>query len=212
MPDTINEGFGASTPTTLATATNDLLVRYIQAPPDNFVRIRAIIPTVVQMTGAVAATTVIPVFVLRGLAALGISAALGNALVIPLRPSGLVMPGMPDVSQLAGGIELLLATYVNSRTGQPLYFPDDAERHADLVARDGQRLAVCVGPLIDVSVSPAVQVAASTFAATVAVLGSQALLSEKTKLPGQLGETKSLQRYQIHVDEAIDAAVHPSYK
>lgn len=212
MPDTINEGFGTSAPTTLATATNDLLVRYIQAPPDNFIRIRVIAPAVVQMTGAIAATTVIPIFVLRGTGSLGISAALGNQLVAPLRPGGVNMPGLPDIAQLAGGIELLLATYINSRTGAPLFFPDDDSRPADLVARDTQKLAVCVGPLIDVSVSPAVQVAAATFGATLSILGSQGKLDNDTKLPGQLGESKSLQRYEICIDEAIDSRVHPSSK
>jgi hypothetical protein len=211
MADTINEGFGTSAPTTLATATVDILCRYIVAPPDQFARIRAIEVAEVQMSGVVGLNTVIPLFVLRGHNNLGVSSAAGGSLVIPLRPTGLAMPGLPDVGQLLGGIELLLATYVPSRGGKIFIVPDDGEQHQDLSCRDGQKLAVCIGPLVDVSVSPAILLA-GTFGAALTVLGSQGRLTENTKLPGQLGPTKSLQRFEIEVNETLSDRIHPSSK
>jgi hypothetical protein len=210
--DTINEGFGTSAPATLATATVDILCRYIAAPPDQFARIRAIDVAQVQMSGAVGLNTVIPLFIIRGHNNMGVSAAAGGALVIPLRPTGLVMPGLPDISQLSGAMELLLATYIPSRAGRQLIVPDDGENHQDWSCRDGQKLAVCVGPLVDVSVSPAVLLAGAACGTALTVIGSQGKLSERTKLPGQIGPTKSLQRYEIEVNEILQNRVHPSSK
>ena len=200
MPDTTNEGFGASAPVVLASATVDILCRHIVAPPDGFVRIRSIDFAIAQISGAVAAQTVVPIYVLRGNANLGVAAAAGGALNVSLRPAGLVLPGLPDVAQLVGGIELLIATYINSRTSRPLIFPDDEEFHVDLVARDQQKLIVCVAPLVDVSVSPPV-FAPGTFGASLSVLGSQGKLSAKTQIPGILGNTASLSRYDIEHGE-----------
>ena len=207
MSDAINEGFGQSAPVILNGATNDILCRYIQAPPNGFVRIRALNPMVVQIDGAVALTTVIPIFVLRGTANLGISAS-GN-LVIPLRPAGAIMPGLPDISQLSGGIELLLATYINSRSANGLLFPQDEENHVDLIARDTQKLAVCVGSLVNLANAPAVTVA-QNHGATLSVLGSMGILSAKTQAPGRIGIVESLPRYDISHDEELVA--HPSSK
>jgi len=200
MPDTINEGFGASAPVVLAAATVDILCRHIVAPPDGFVRIRSIDFAVAQVSGAVVAQTVIPIYVLRGNANLGVAAAAGGALNVALRPTGLVLPGLPDVGQLVGGIELLIATYINSRSTRALIFPDDEEFHVDLVARDQQKLIVCVGPLVDVTVAPPV-FAAGTSGASLSVLGSQGKLSAKTQIPGILGNTASLPRYDIEDGE-----------
>lgn len=197
MPDSVNEGFGASAPAILATASVDILCRYIASPPDGFVRIRTIDATVAQISAGVALNTVVPIFVLRGNANLGVSASAGGNLVIPLRPAGGVLPGLPDVGQIGGGLELLLATYVNSRSGRALIFPDDDENHTDLVARDTQKLVVCVGPLVDVSASPPVLVAGATFGASLSVLGSFGKLSKKTQSFGGMGDTKSMPRYDL---------------
>lgn len=207
MADAINEGFGQSAPVVLNGATTDILCRYIQAPPNGFVRIRAINPMVAQIDGAVALTSAIPIFVLRGTANLGIGA--GGNLVIPLRPAGSILPGLPDISQLAGGIELLLATYINSRSSNGLLFPQDEENHVDLIARDTQKLAVCVGPLVNLGNAPAV-IVAQLHGATLSVLGSMGVLSEKTQAPGRLGVVESLPRYDISHDEELVA--HPSSK
>jgi hypothetical protein len=197
MPDFVFEGFGANAPVPLTTAAVDIICRYIAAPPDGYARIRALNFAVAQTAGAFAATVAIPVFVIRGGASLGISAAAGGALVIPVRPSGQVLPALPDVGQLGGGLELIFATYYVKNSGTGLVFPQDDESSADLVARDGQKLAVCVGPLVDVSTNTPVLIAGGTTAVSLTVLGSQGRLTRRTKLPGALGESRSLPRFDI---------------
>lgn len=209
MADAVNEGFGASAPVTLSAVAPDILCRYIVAPPDQFVRIRVIEIGAVQMSGAVGSNTVIPVFIIRGHNNIGVSAAAGGQLVIPLRPTGLTMPGLPDVGQLGGSMELLLATYIPSRGGRMLAVPQDEENPQDWSCRDGQKLAVCVGPLVDVSVSPAVILAGATTGVALTILGSQARINDRTRIPGTIGETRSLQRYEIEVNGAHP---HPSSK
>lgn len=198
MPDAVFEGFGANTPVPLTTATVDILCRYIAAPPDGFARIRAINFGVAQTGGAFVAATVLPVFILRGAANMGVSAAAGGSLVIPLRPTGLVLPGLPDVGQIVGGLELLFAAYYRvTQSGVGFVFPVDEESDSDLVARHTQKLAVCVGPLVDVTTANPVLAAAGVAGVTVSVLGSSGRINTRTENPGTFGKTSSLPRFDI---------------
>lgn len=204
MPDSVHEGFGANTPVTLTTATVDVLCRYIAAPPDSFARIRSINFAAAQTAAAFLAGAALPIFVIRGAANLGVSAAAGGGLVVPLRPTGLVLPGMPDVGQIGGGVELLFASYYRlSQAGVPLVFSDDEELDADLVARDTQRIVVCVGPLVDLGASPPVLIAGGSAAVSMTVLGSLGKITSRTENPGFLGagKTSSIPRFDVNATE-----------
>jgi len=201
MPDTIQEGFGTSTPVILSGATNDILVRYIQAPPDGFVRIRAMAVPFLQTAGAAVGAAPVALVVLRCAAGVGISGANGQ-LGIPLRPGGTVLPGFPDVAQLNASIEFLWGCYQRIGNPRDWFFLDDDQNHVDLVARDTQKLAVYVSSLVDSTVIPPVISAASSIGVTLSVLGSQGKLSERTGIPG-IGDSRSLPRYDASIPSHV---------
>lgn len=202
MPDSVYEGFGANTPVPLATANVDVLCRYITAPVDGYVRIRSINFAIAQTAGAFVAASALPIFILRGNAGLGVSAAAGGNLVIPLRPLGGVLPGLPDIGQIVGGLELMFAAYYRvTQSGVGFVFPNDEQWDGDLVARHGQKLAVCVGPLVDVTAAPPVLAVGATSAVSVTVLGSLAKINKHTENPGTMGRTLSIPRFDVDATE-----------
>lgn len=147
MADRVDTGFGTTLPVTLSVGSpNDVLARFLQSQPDSIVRLRSIIPVSLQISGAFNATNYIPLWVIR-------FASTGNPtgqISVPVHPSsaGAVgLSGLPQIQDIPSAVEVVLAMYIRVQNqGVPI--------DVDIQARYGQVLGVCVGPLVDGSVSP----------------------------------------------------------
>lgn len=148
MADQLLEGFGSSVPVALNAGANEIAARFISSQPQSIARITTIKVVGVQNAGGVLATVYVPLYVLRGGATLGVNAS-GGFSATGLRPTSLVIPGMPD--PVPAGTELLFGEYVRVQNQIDTVLKFGA---GELEARNGQRLVVVVGPLIDGTVVP----------------------------------------------------------
>jgi hypothetical protein len=189
--DYIAEGFGANPPFTQTIGTNSLIVRIISSQPGGLARIQRIMIAMLQTSGVFSATTYAPIIVIRGGASLGTGGVPGQ-LTVPFRPTGSVLAGLPDDADIKV-FELLMATYIRVQNPVPLV-------DLNFVARNGQKLAVMLGQLVDASTN------------TPALLGSAGVLSVDgsvepvdTSSQGSNGFSgaRSLPRYAVGISEAL---------
>lgn len=187
--DLVQEGFGANVPFIMTPGSNSVIVRIIASQTGGLVRIRRIAVAVLQTGGVFSATTLVPISVILGNASLGVGAVPG-ALSAPFHPSSTDLIGLPTQIDI-GAFALKLATYLRVQNLDPMNFGDQ-----DLVARNGEKLAVVLGCMVDGGVSPAVLGAGHS--GTLTVLGDvEAIASDNGQSSSPFARTGSMPRFDV---------------
>lgn len=141
MADVIAYGFGALPPTNLLGSAGNVGSNVIQSAPGRKVALRTILPTAIQIAGALMAASEIGISVLRCPSAIQDIPTRQPATNVPVNGIVTIPP--------TGCVLVAVATYRIGVDMNDIKFDVN-----DCTAQDGDKLIILVSPLIDVSAMP----------------------------------------------------------